>query len=61
MGKGEPPQPADATLTLSCDDLDQLCQGHLSALNAYMSGRLTIDGDLHAAMRLQQLIESLQK
>ncbi len=46
---------AAAVLRLSGRDLQELLDGRLSPLTAYMVGRLKVDGDLGKAMRLSRL------
>ncbi|ELU06524.1 hypothetical protein CAPTEDRAFT_219000 [Capitella teleta] len=62
IGEGEPPYGDwDATLTLSVDLLTRLLRQELSPFTAYMSGDLTVDGDLRAASQLGQLAEKMNK
>lgn len=44
--------PADVTLTADLDTFRGILEGDLSPTAAFMSGRLTIDGDMGLAMRL---------
>lgn len=43
---------ADVTLTADADTFRAILEGSLNATAAFMSGRLTVDGDMGAAMRL---------
>ncbi|MDO6585763.1 SCP2 sterol-binding domain-containing protein [Salipiger sp. 1_MG-2023] len=43
---------ADVTLTAETDTFQQIIEGDLNPTTAFMSGRLKIDGDMGAAMRL---------
>ena len=43
---------AEVTLTADADTFREILGGGLNPTSAYMSGRLQIDGDLSAAMRL---------
>ncbi|MGH1415915.1 MAG: SCP2 sterol-binding domain-containing protein [Pelagimonas sp.] len=43
---------ADVTLTADVDTFEQILSGDLNPTGAFMSGKLTIDGDMSAAMRL---------
>lgn len=43
---------ADVTLTASRETFESILDGSTSATAAFMSGRLKIDGDMGAAMRL---------
>lgn len=53
----ETDRPTDCTLTLSMDDLEALRSGSLNPMNAMMTGRLKISGDMAIAMKLQGLLE----
>jgi len=46
---------ADCTVSLSLTDFVSLTKGELNAMNAVMSGRIKIDGDMNVAMKLQSL------
>jgi len=47
---------ADVTITASMDTFREMFDGELSPTTAYMAGRIAIDGDMGAAMKLSQLI-----
>jgi putative sterol carrier protein len=51
-------KPADLTLTVSKDDLEDLGQGRLDPMSAVMSGRLRLS-DMNLAMQLQPKLQSL--
>ena len=57
-GKGahEGDAPADVTLTASADVFEQILAGDLNPTAAFMSGKLSVDGDMGAAMRLGGLL-----
>jgi len=46
---------ADCTINVSLPDFLALTKGELNAMNAVMSGRIKIDGDMSVAMKLQTL------
>jgi putative sterol carrier protein len=46
---------ADATVSMSEDNFDQLISGDLNPTTAYMTGKLKVKGDMSAAMKLQKL------
>jgi putative sterol carrier protein len=46
---------ADCTITVDADDLQDLMIGNLSAVSAFMFGKLKISGDMSIAMKLQSL------
>ncbi len=45
----------DITFTVSDKDWIAIAEGKLDAMNAFMSGRLKVAGDMMLAMRLQNL------
>ena len=46
---------ADCTVSLSFEDFQGLISGKLNPMNAMMSGKMKIDGDMSVAMKLQSL------
>ena len=47
---------ADVTLSADADTFQQIFEGDMNPTSAFMSGKLTIDGDMGAAMRLASLL-----
>ena len=47
---------ADCTLTATADTFQSLIEGDLDPTGAFMSGKLTVDGDMGLAMRLGSLL-----
>jgi putative sterol carrier protein len=47
---------ADCTLTADAETFQSLLDGELDPTGAFMSGRLTVDGDMGLAMRLGSLL-----
>jgi putative sterol carrier protein len=47
---------ADCTLTADAETFRSLLDGELDPTGAFMSGRLTVDGDMGLAMRLGSLL-----
>lgn len=47
--------PADVTLTMSLEDFENMMSGNLNAQEAFMVGRIRVEGDLTAIMRMQIL------
>jgi putative sterol carrier protein len=47
---------ADCTLTANAETFESLLAGDLDPTGAFMSGRLTVDGDMGLAMRLGSLL-----
>ena len=57
-GEGLPPGgDPDVTLTLSVEDMQDMFVGNTKPLQAYMSGRLRVSGDLSAALRLDDFVK----
>ncbi|MBL8583847.1 MAG: SCP2 sterol-binding domain-containing protein [Rhizobiaceae bacterium] len=52
VGPGE----ADCTISIAADDFEDLLAGELSPTSAFMTGRMTVEGDMSAAMALSQMI-----
>ncbi|MCB1355505.1 MAG: SCP2 sterol-binding domain-containing protein [Maritimibacter sp.] len=48
--------PAEVTLTATAEVFEQILAGELNPTAAFMSGRLSVDGDMGAAMRLGGLL-----
>ncbi len=51
-------EPADCTLTISKADLDAVLAGELDMVAAANDGRLGIEGDVSAAIAMQQVLIS---
>lgn len=61
-GEGLPPNgEPDTTLTLTVPDMQSMFIGQLKPLQAYMSGRLKVAGDLSAATQLGEVIKTVMK
>jgi len=43
---------ADVTLTASADNFEAMMAGELNPTTAFMTGKLSVDGDMGAAMKL---------
>jgi putative sterol carrier protein len=48
--------PADVTLTATPDTFRDILTGTLNPTSAFMSGKLAVDGDMGAAMRLASVL-----
>lgn len=51
---------ADATVSVGFDDFVKLAQGALDPMQAYMTGKLKVAGDMGVAMKLQSLFSKLR-
>ncbi|MBK0401151.1 SCP2 sterol-binding domain-containing protein [Limibaculum sp. M0105] len=47
---------ADVTISASLDTFRAMFEGDLSPTSAYMTGKIRIDGDMGAAMKLSQIL-----
>lgn len=47
---------ADVTITVTGDDLIAIQDGSLNAMQAFMMGKVQVDGDMGLAMRLQEIL-----
>ncbi|MCR8723409.1 SCP2 sterol-binding domain-containing protein [Frigidibacter sp. ROC022] len=47
---------ADVTLTADAETFQAILDGEINPTNAFMSGKLAIDGDMGAAMRLGSVL-----
>ncbi|KAM6245914.1 stomatin-like protein 1 isoform 2-T2 [Spheniscus humboldti] len=60
-GRGVPECSPDVVLEVAEKDLQDLFLGDLRPLSAYMSGRLQVKGDLHLALKLEELIKAMEQ
>ncbi|KAM6303176.1 stomatin-like protein 1 [Podargus strigoides] len=60
-GHGVPEGSPDVILEVAEKDLQDLFLGDLRPLSAYMSGRLQVQGDLHLAMKLEELVKAMKQ
>ncbi|OAD52970.1 Hydroxysteroid dehydrogenase-like protein 2 [Eufriesea mexicana] len=60
VGKGEPGQLPDATLTMDSENFFAMFSGKLKPASAFMMGKLKISGDLQKAMKLEKLMHHLK-
>ncbi|OWF47475.1 stomatin-like protein 1 [Mizuhopecten yessoensis] len=61
-GEGAPPGgDADAVLSLSVNDMQRMFMDKFKPMQAYMSGRLKVSGDLSAALKLEDVIKQIVK
>ncbi|KFV71188.1 Stomatin-like 1, partial [Dryobates pubescens] len=59
-GHGQPTGSPDVILEVAEKDLQDLFLGDLSPLNAYMSGRLQVTGDLQLALKLEEVVKAMK-
>lgn len=55
------PETPDCTLTIDAEDFKQMVDGQLNGTEAFMSGKLQIDGDMSLALRLNDIIEAYRE
>ena len=51
---------ADTTIRVSWDDWQQLANGQLDGMTAFMMGKLKVEGDMSNAMQLQGVLSKLR-
>ncbi|ACY15594.1 SCP2 sterol-binding domain-containing protein [Haliangium ochraceum] len=47
---------AECTITMELADLEAMLNGDLDPMSAFMGGKLSVDGDMGVAMKLQSLV-----
>ncbi|XP_014812159.1 PREDICTED: stomatin-like protein 1 [Calidris pugnax] len=60
-GRGVPEGSPDVVLEVAEKDLQDLFLGDLRPLSAYMSGKLQVKGDLHLALKLEELVKAMKQ
>jgi putative sterol carrier protein len=50
-------KPADCTIITSIENLDKLRKGELNPMNALMTGKVKVKGDMGLAMKLPSLLQ----
>ena len=48
---------ADCTLKMAFSDFDDMINGKLDGMTAFMTGKLKIEGDMGVAMKLQSILK----
>lgn len=58
----EPPADAEASCTMLMDSEDfmKMFRGELNSMQAFMSGKLKIKGDMSQALKLEKLMKNVQ-
>ncbi|XP_008574583.1 PREDICTED: hydroxysteroid dehydrogenase-like protein 2, partial [Galeopterus variegatus] len=59
VGSGEPSYQADVVMSMSTDDFVKMFSGKLKPTMAFMSGRLTIKGNMALAIKLEKLMNQM--
>ena len=54
-------QMLDISVNISSDDLEGILNGSLSPLHAYLTGRISVDGDVRKLMLLNKISQRAQK
>ncbi|XP_034048374.1 hydroxysteroid dehydrogenase-like protein 2 [Thalassophryne amazonica] len=60
-GQGEPPAKADVVMSMDSADFTNMFAGNLKPTMAFMSGKLQIKGDMMLAMKLEKLMNRMNK
>ena len=59
LGPGALPEASAATITLTAEDAAGLADGSTRVLEAFMSGRIGVDGDVGLLMQAQGILSDL--
>ncbi|KAG5677785.1 hypothetical protein PVAND_007515 [Polypedilum vanderplanki] len=59
-GRGPPENSPDAILTMDSKDFFNMLSGQLKPANAFLSGKLKINGDMRKAMKMEKLMSALK-
>jgi len=59
LGTGETPDAPNTTISITAEDAEALSSGELKPLEAFMAGRIQVEGDVGFAMQLQGAIAKL--
>jgi NAD(P)-dependent dehydrogenase (short-subunit alcohol dehydrogenase family)/putative sterol carrier protein len=59
-GRGPSETTPDATLTMDSKDFFNMLSGQLKPANAFLSGKLKINGDMRKAMKMEKLMSALK-
>lgn len=60
LGKGDSPNPPDATLTMDSKHFFEMFSGKIKPATAFMMGKLKITGNMQKALKLDKLMSSLK-
>lgn len=52
--------PADTTIKVSWSDWQEMADGRLDGMTAFMQGKLSVEGDMSNAMQLQGVLAKLR-
>lgn len=61
VGQGEPPTKADVVMKMDSSDFSRMFSGKLKPTMAFMSGKLKIKGDMTLAIKLEKLMNRMNK
>lgn len=61
VGQGEPPARADVVMKMDSSDFSKMFSGKLKPTMAFMSGKLKIKGDMTLAIKLEKLMNRMNK
>lgn len=61
VGQGEPPAKADVVMKMDSSDFSKMFSGQLKPTMAFMSGKLKIKGDMTLAIKLEKLMNRMNK
>ncbi|NXE10833.1 HSDL2 protein, partial [Lophotis ruficrista] len=55
-GRGKPPVTADVVMSMSSEDFVKMFTGKLKPIMGFMSGKLSVKGDMVVAMSLEKML-----
>ena len=61
VGKGESPEKPDVTITMDADNLLKMFNKELLPTTAFMTGKLTVKGDLTKALTLEKVMKAARE
>ncbi|XP_036450252.1 hydroxysteroid dehydrogenase-like protein 2 [Colossoma macropomum] len=61
VGSGEPPVKADVVMSLDSNDFIKMFAGKLKPTIAFMSGKLKIEGDMTLAIKMEKMMNLINK
>ncbi len=61
VGTGKAPCDPDVTISMTASDFQSMFYGRLSPGEAYMVGKISLEGDVYATSRLEELLNSIRE
>ena len=61
VSTGEPPEKPEVTITMNSENLLKMFNRELQPANAFMTGKLTVKGDLSKALTLEKIMKAARE